>query len=208
MVVAPAGPASASLRPPSPRGRLWGRGPLRPLAAIALVLQVALPAPASAGAPTIPAAVPPEAEPSPAAWPAPAPDAALSPAAIRDSLAPLIGRWQGQSTAGMAVLEVLTITPRRVRWGNAYNGRCDSAYSAEVLPSGRGTYPDNLTPPLQPSELDYRVVRLTLRPGPCPTGDAVLQLAMPRDGSDRIFVNSYGRDGQLTGWYGELNRLP
>lgn len=178
-------PAPLSL--PLFRGRPRGRGLLPLLAAIALVLQAALPAPA-------PAATPPQAAPSAAA--------------IRDSLAPLIGRWQGQSTAGMAVLEVLTITPRRVRWGNAFNGRCDSAYSAQVLPTGRGTYPDNLTPPLQPSDLDYRVVRLTLRPGPCPNGDAVLQLAMPRDGSDRIFVNSYGRDGQLTGWYGELNRLP
>jgi hypothetical protein len=178
-------PAPLSL--PLFRGRPRGRGLLPLLAAIALVLQAALPAPAPAA--TLPQAAP-------------------SPAAIRDSLAPLIGRWQGQSTAGMAVLEVLTITPWRVRWGNAFNGRCDSAYSAQVLPTGRGTYPDNLTPPLQPSDLDYRVVRLTLRPGPCPNGDAVLQLAMPRDGSDRIFVNSYGRDGQLTGWYGELNRLP
>lgn len=130
------------------------------------------------------------------------------PAPVRESLATLIGRWQGQSTAGMAVLEVLTITPERVRWGNAFNGRCDSTYRAEVLPNGRGSYPDNLTPPLQPTGLEYRVVRLTLTPGPCASGDAMLQLAMPLDGSDRLFVNSYDRQGQLTGWYGELNRLP
>ncbi len=126
----------------------------------------------------------------------------------QDALASLIGRWQGQSTAGMAVLEVLTITPQRVRWGNAFNGRCDSAFAAVVLPPGRGTYPDDLTPPRQPSDQEVRVVRLTLRPGPCATGDAMLQVAMPSGSTDRIFVNSYDRDGRLTGWYGELIRLP
>jgi hypothetical protein len=36
----------------------------------------------------------------------------------------------------------------------------------------------------------------------------MLQLAMPSGNTDRIFVNSYDRDGRLTGWYGELIRLP
>ena len=45
-----------------------------------------------------------------------------------------LGRWQGNSTAGRAVLEVLTVAPNRVRWGNAANGICDSDYSVEHLP--------------------------------------------------------------------------
>lgn len=117
------------------------------------------------------------------------------------------GRWRAQSTAGMAVLDVLTLTPYLVRWGNAFNGRCDRAYTVEELPSGQGTYPDNLVPPAAPTDLRFRVVRLRLQPGPC-GHDAALQLAVPLDGSDRLFVNSYAGDGSLTGWYGELNRLP
>jgi hypothetical protein len=117
------------------------------------------------------------------------------------------GRWRGESTAGMAVLDVLTLTPERVRWGNAYNGRCDRAYNVEELPSGQVTYPDNLVPPASPTDLRFRVVRLRLQPGPCGR-DAKVQLAIPLDGSDRMFVNSYAADGSLTGWYGELNRLP
>ena len=107
----------------------------------------------------------------------------------------------------MAVLDVLTLTPERVRWGNAFNGRCDRAYAVEELPTGQGTYPDNLVPPASPTDLRFRVVRLRLEPGPCGR-DAVLQLAVPQDGSDRLFVNSYAGDGSLTGWYGELNRVP
>ena len=107
----------------------------------------------------------------------------------------------------MAVLDVLSLTPERVRWGNAYNGRCDRAYVLEELPPGNGTYPDNLVPPASPTDLRFRVVRLRLEPGPCGR-DAMVQLAIPLDGSDRMFVNSYAVDGSLTGWYGELNRMP
>ena len=120
-----------------------------------------------------------------------------------------LGRWQGQSTAGRAVIDVLTVTPNRVRWGNAFNGICDSDYSVETLPWGRnGRYPDQLVPPSQPTDLVYGVARLTLRPGPCSTGDAVIQLAMPLDGSSALEVVTYGADGRLIGSYGAFTPLP
>lgn len=118
-----------------------------------------------------------------------------------------LGRWQAHSTAGAAILNVLSVRPERVRWGTPYNGFCSSAYSVQRLPDGHGTYPDNLLPPATPSDLTYAVVRLTLEPSPCRTGDAVLQLAVPHDGSRRVFVTTYAADGRLTGWYGELTPI-
>lgn len=120
-----------------------------------------------------------------------------------------LGRWQGQSTAGRAVIDVLTVEPRRIRWGNARNGICDSTYSVQTLPWGRdGRYPDQLVPPREPSNTVFGVVRLTLRPGPCPTGDAVIQLAMPLDGSLALEVVTYDAEGRLTGQYGAFQNLP
>jgi hypothetical protein len=120
-----------------------------------------------------------------------------------------LGRWQGQTTAGRAVIEVLTVEPNRIRWGNTANGICDSDYSVETLPWGRnGRYPDQLVPPSQPTDLVFGVARLTLRPGPCRTGDAVIQLAMPLDGSSALEVVTYGSGGRLIGQYGTFTPLP
>ncbi|MBC1261313.1 hypothetical protein FQK07_08510 [Synechococcus sp. BSF8S] len=120
-----------------------------------------------------------------------------------------LGRWQGQSTAGRAVIDVLTVEPNRIRWGNKANGICDSDYSVENLPWGRnGRYPDQLVPPSQPTDLVFGVARLTLRPGPCSTGDAVIQLAMPLDGSSALEVVTYDASGQVIGKFGAFERLP
>lgn len=120
-----------------------------------------------------------------------------------------LGRWQGQSTAGQAVIDVLTVEPNRIRWGNPINGICDSDYSVANLPWGRnGRYPDQLVPPSQPMDLVFGVVRLTLRPNPCSTGDAVIQLAMPLDGSSALEVVTYNAKGQVTGSYGAFKALP
>lgn len=118
------------------------------------------------------------------------------------------GRWQGLSTAGMAVIGVLNVEPDRVRWGNAANGICDSGYTVEQLPWGRkGTYPDQLVPPSEPTDLTFAVARLTLKPKPCSTGDAVIQLAMPLDGSSELEVNTYDAKGQLSGSYGRFEPI-
>ena len=106
-----------------------------------------------------------------------------------------LGRWQGESTAGRAVIDVLTLEPNRIRWGNAFNGVCDSDYSVEILASR------------QPGEPVSGVVRLTLQPGHCATGDAVIQLAMPPDGSSGLEVVTYGADGRLIGQYGAFTPL-
>jgi hypothetical protein len=120
-----------------------------------------------------------------------------------------LGRWQGQSTAGQAVIDVLTVEPNRIRWGNPINGMCDSDYSVRQLPWGRqGRYPDQLVPPSAPSDLVFGVVRLTLQPGPCSTGDAVIQLAMPLDGSSALEVVTYNAKGKLIGQYGAFKALP
>lgn len=120
-----------------------------------------------------------------------------------------LGRWQGQSTAGQAVIDVLTVEPNRIRWGNPINGICDSDYSVMQLPWGRhGRYPDQLVPPSAPSDLVFGVVRLTLQPGPCSTGDAVIQLAIPLDGSSALEVVTYNAKGQLIGQYGAFKALP
>ena len=119
-----------------------------------------------------------------------------------------LGRWQGQTTAGRAVIDVLTVEPSRIRWGNAINGMCDSDYSVEQLPWGRhGRYPDQLVPPSASSDLVFGVARLTLRPGPCRTGDAVIQLAMPLDNSRALEVVTYNAKGQLIGQYGAFTPL-
>lgn len=123
-----------------------------------------------------------------------------------------LGRWLGESRAGRAVIEVLTVEPHRIRWGNAANGICDGDYSVELLPrDGRGPAP-NPDPepglPLRPSgDRGFRVARLTLRPGPCSTGDAVIELAMPLQGSGELEVVTYGVDGRLIGQYGGFTRL-
>ena len=120
-----------------------------------------------------------------------------------------LGRWQGQSTAGRAVIDVLTVEPNRIRWGNAANGICDSDYSVEHLPWGRnGRFPDQLVPPSQPSDLVYAVVRLTLQPRPCNTGVAVIQLARPLDDSDSLQVVTYDAKGEMRGNYPGLTELP
>lgn len=120
-----------------------------------------------------------------------------------------LGRWLGETTAGRAVIEVLTVEPNRIRWGNTTNGQCDSDYSVEILPWGRnGRHPDQLVPPRQPSDLVFGVARLTLQPGPCSTGDAVIQLAMPLDGSGALEVVTYGTGGRLIGQYGTFTPLP
>ena len=86
---------------------------------------------------------------------------------------------------------------------------CESDYSVETLPWGRnGRYPDQLLPPAQPTDLVFGVSRLTLQPGPCRTGDAVIQLAMPLDGSNALEVVTYDAAGNLTGSYGVLTPLP
>jgi hypothetical protein len=119
-----------------------------------------------------------------------------------------LGRWQGISTAGMAVIGVLTVKPNRIRWGNQANGICDSDYTVDNLPWGRhGTYPDQLVPPSQPTDLIYGVARLTLKPKPCSTGDAVIQLAIPLDGSNNLQVNTYDAQGQLIGSYGSFEPI-
>ncbi len=120
-----------------------------------------------------------------------------------------LGRWQGESTAGRAVIDVLSVEPNRIRWGNQANGLCDSDYSVENLPWGRnGRYPDQLVPPSQPTDLVFGVARLTLRPTACSTGDAVIQLAMPLDGSSALEVVTYDAKGQVTAQYGSFTPLP
>lgn len=119
-----------------------------------------------------------------------------------------LGRWQGQSTAGRAVIDLLTVEPHRIRWGNRANGLCDSDYSVEILPWGRnGNYPDQLVPPSQPTDLVFGVARLTLQPGACSTGEAVIQLAMPLDGSRALEVVTYNAKGELTGQYGAFRPM-
>lgn len=114
-----------------------------------------------------------------------------------------LGRWQGLSTAGMAVIDVLTVEPNRVRWGNTANGICDSDYAVQFLPWGRnGTFPHQLSPPLEPTDLIYGVVQLTLKPKPCSTGVAVIQLAMPLDGSQAPDVVTLDATGQPNGYFG------
>ena len=93
------------------------------------------------------------------------------------------------------MIEVLTLEPNRIRWGNAFNGVCDSDYSVEILS------------PRQPSEPLSGMVRLTLQPGPCATGDAVVELALPADGSSGLEVVTYGADGRLIGQYGTFTPL-
>ena len=53
----------------------------------------------------------------------------------------------------------------------------------------------------------YGVARLTLKPKTCSTGDAVIQLAMPLDGSNTLQVNTYDAQGQLTGSYGSFEPI-
>ena len=119
-----------------------------------------------------------------------------------------LGRWQGNSTAGRAVLDVLSVEPTRVRWGNAANGICDSDYSVEQLPWGRnGRFPDQLIAPTAPTDLVYAVVRLTLEPDPCTTGVAVIQLAKPLDGSDTLQVVTYDAKGAIRGQYPDVTAL-
>ena len=119
-----------------------------------------------------------------------------------------LGRWQGNSTAGRAVLDVLSVEPTRVRWGNAANGVCDSDYSVEQLPNGEnGRFPDQLIAPTAPTDLVYAVVKLTLEPDPCPTGVAVIQLAKPLDGSETLQVVTYNAEGAVRGQYSDLTAL-
>ena len=107
------------------------------------------------------------------------------------------------------MLAVLTVEPNRVRWGNAANGVCDSDYSVEQLPWGRnGRFPDQLVPPTQSTDLDFGVVRLTLKPRPCNTGVAVIQLAKPLDGSNALQVVIYDANGDVRGNYPDLTALP
>ena len=120
-----------------------------------------------------------------------------------------LGRWRGNSTAGRAVIDVLSVEPNRVRWGNALNGMCDSDYSVEQLPWGRnGRFPDQLIPPTEPTDLVYGVVRLTLQPRPCDTGVAMLQLARPLDGSGSLEVVTYDAQGSMRGNFTDLTALP
>lgn len=120
-----------------------------------------------------------------------------------------LGRWEAGSTAGRAILDVLTLEPNRVRWGSDRNGICDSDYSVKILPWGRnGRFPDQLIPPSSPTDLVYGVVRLTLKPGPCQTGDAVIQLAVPLDGSNAMQVVTYDTKGTMNGNYPDLKRVP
>ena len=120
-----------------------------------------------------------------------------------------LGRWQGNSTAGRAVVGVLSVEPNRVRWGNEANGLCDSDYSVEELPWGRnGRFPDQLVPPTKPTDLVYGVVRLTLQPRPCGTGVAVIQLAKPLDASNSLQVVTYDANGSMRGNYPDLTELP
>ena len=120
-----------------------------------------------------------------------------------------LGRWQGNSTAGRAVLDVLSVEPNRVRWGNAANGICDSDYSVEQLPWGHnGRFPDQLIPPTEPTDLVYGVVRLTLQPRPCDSGVAMVQLAKPLDGSGSLQVVTYDAKGSIRGNFPDLTELP
>lgn len=120
-----------------------------------------------------------------------------------------LGRWQGNSTAGRAVIDVLSVEPNRVRWGNAANGICDSDYSVEQLPWGRnGRFPDQLIPPSEPTDLVYGVVRLTLQPRPCDSGVAMVQLAKPLDGSGSLQVVTYDANGSTRGKFSDLTELP
>ncbi len=119
-----------------------------------------------------------------------------------------LGRWQANSTAGRAVLGVLTVEANRVHWGNPANGICDSDYNVTQLPWGRnGRFPDQLVPPSEPTDLVYGVVRLTLQPQACASGDAMVQLAKPLDGSNTLQVVSYDAQGQMIGNYPGLVRI-
>ncbi|MGL5706703.1 MAG: hypothetical protein ACRCYB_13505 [Aeromonas veronii] len=114
----------------------------------------------------------------------------------------LLGSWYSDSTAGAAVLDRVTLTGDRIRWGNKANGICDSEYNVEWVAAEEGTYPDSLSPP-EPG-VTYMVARLTLIPKPCATGDAMLQLAYPMGGQRSVYANLYGADGKMTGWFGVL----
>jgi len=119
-----------------------------------------------------------------------------------------LGNWRANSTAGRAILDVLTVEPNRVSWGSDLNGICESDYSVEVMPWGRnGRFPDQLVPPRTPTDLVYGVVRLTLQPGPCKSGDAILQLAVPMDGSNAMQVVTYDANGNMNGNYPDLKRV-
>lgn len=99
-----------------------------------------------------------------------------------------LGRWQGLTTAGMDVNGVLTVEPNRIRFGNQPNGICESDYTVKFLP--------------MTTNLRSGVVQLTLQPGPCRTGTAVIQLAMPLDGSHALEVVTLDATGKPTGYFG------
>ena len=106
------------------------------------------------------------------------------------------------------MLNVLTIEPNRARWGTAMNGTCNNTYSVKILPKQRnGRFPDQLVPPSSPSNLEYRVARLTLKPGSCNTRDAVVQLAMPMDNTNALQVVTYDATGNMIGNYPDLERV-
>lgn len=106
------------------------------------------------------------------------------------------------------MLNVLTIEPNRVRWGTAMSGTCNNTYSVKILPKQRnGRFPDQLVPPSSPSNLEYRVARLTLKPGSCNTRDAVVQLAMPMDNTNALQVVTYDATGNMIGNYPDLERV-
>ena len=88
------------------------------------------------------------------------------------------------------------------------NGICDSDYNVTQLPWGRnGHFPDQLVPPSEPTDLVYGVVRLTLQPQASASGDAMVQLAKPLDGSNTLQVVSYDAQGQMIGNYPGLVRI-
>lgn len=107
-----------------------------------------------------------------------------------------LGVWQGESRAGSAVIDRLTVEPNRLHWGNAANGICESEYSVETMP------------PPEPTDRVTAVVRLTLQPVPCSTGDAVIQLSKPLDGRGVLSVNTYNAKGELIGQYGDFIAVP
>ena len=52
------------------------------------------------------------------------------------------------------------------------------------------------------------MARLTLRPEACSTGAAVIQLAMPLDGSSALELVTYDAEGKVIGKYPDLTPLP
>ena len=122
------------------------------------------------------------------------------PSKDQDYPAGLLGTWQGDDNASMAIYGKVRIGKGVISWGGPHNPQCKTTYKVPAsMPAISKSFPDR--PSHTPDRSGYFVYRLEVDTTKCTGADRILQLAVDARTGKEADVVTYGSDGKPSGFH-------